>query len=114
MSGSDESSLELPVPSELTLTSEAADHPGFQHTGIEFMHMLEGAMVYRYADASMELPDGTGLDVLRLAKLGGLPVTGMQVGQSIHISQITLPEGVSPEIVINLVLVLEELNRNTS
>jgi len=48
-------------PYLVTLTSEAADHPGFQHTGIEFMHMLEGAMVYRYADASMELRPGDTL-----------------------------------------------------
>ena len=47
-------------PYLVTLTSEA-DHPGFQHTGIEFMHMLEGAMVYRYADASMELRPGDTL-----------------------------------------------------
>jgi transcriptional regulator with XRE-family HTH domain len=48
-------------PYLVTLTSEAADHPGFQHTGIEFMHMLEGSMVYRYADASMELRPGDTL-----------------------------------------------------
>lgn len=48
-------------PYLVTLTSGAAEHPGFQHTGIEFMHMLEGSMVYRYADASMELHPGDTL-----------------------------------------------------
>lgn len=45
-------------PYLVTITDTAAPSPGFQHTGIEFMYILEGAMVYRYADALVELHPG--------------------------------------------------------
>ncbi|MCA1371028.1 helix-turn-helix transcriptional regulator [Bradyrhizobium sp. BRP14] len=45
-------------PYLVTLTSESSASPGFQHTGVEFMYILEGSMVYRYADAVVELRPG--------------------------------------------------------
>lgn len=48
-------------PYLVTLSSESSTSPGFQHTGIEFMYILEGSMVYRYADALVELRPGDTL-----------------------------------------------------
>lgn len=45
-------------PYLVTLSSDSSTSPGFQHTGIEFMYMIEGSMVYRYADAVVELRPG--------------------------------------------------------
>ncbi|MGX8013631.1 helix-turn-helix domain-containing protein [Mesorhizobium sp. ORM8.1] len=45
-------------PYLVTINDSAAPSPGFQHTGIEFMYILEGAMVYRYADTLVELHPG--------------------------------------------------------
>jgi quercetin dioxygenase-like cupin family protein/DNA-binding Xre family transcriptional regulator len=45
-------------PYLVTLKSDSSTNPGFQHTGIEFMYILEGSMVYRYADATVELRPG--------------------------------------------------------
>lgn len=45
-------------PYLVTLSSESSTSPGFQHTGIEFMYILQGSMVYRYADAIVELRPG--------------------------------------------------------
>jgi transcriptional regulator with XRE-family HTH domain len=45
-------------PYLVTLSSDSSVSPGFQHTGIEFMYVLEGSMVYRYADALVELRPG--------------------------------------------------------
>ncbi|SFI10894.1 Transcriptional regulator, contains XRE-family HTH domain [Bradyrhizobium sp. Gha] len=48
-------------PYLVTLTSDCSNNPGFQHTGIEFMYVLEGSMIYRYGDAVMELHHGDTL-----------------------------------------------------
>ncbi|MDA9433559.1 hypothetical protein XH88_17530 [Bradyrhizobium sp. CCBAU 51627] len=48
-------------PYLVTLTSDCANNPGFQHTGIELIYVLEGSMIYRYADAVMELHPGDTL-----------------------------------------------------
>lgn len=48
-------------PYIVTLNSDSSVSPGFQHTGIEFMYVLEGAMIYRYADAEVELHPGDTL-----------------------------------------------------
>lgn len=48
-------------PYLVTLSSESSTSPGFQHTGIEFMYMLEGSMTYRYGDALVELKPGDTL-----------------------------------------------------
>jgi len=45
-------------PYLVTISEDAAPSPGFQHTGIEFLHVLEGEMVYRYADTLVELGPG--------------------------------------------------------
>jgi transcriptional regulator with XRE-family HTH domain len=48
-------------PYLVTLTSEARPSPSFQHTGIEFLYVLSGAMGYRYADQVYELAQGDAL-----------------------------------------------------
>lgn len=45
-------------PYLVTLSSDSSTSPGFQHTGIEFMYVLQGSMAYRYADAVVELRPG--------------------------------------------------------
>lgn len=45
-------------PYLVTIDTEAAPNPGFQHTGIEFMYMLEGRMTFRYADDLIDLGAG--------------------------------------------------------
>lgn len=48
-------------PYLITITETAMDSPGFQHTGVECMYVLEGSMLYRYADAVVELNAGDTL-----------------------------------------------------
>ncbi|MCA1371004.1 helix-turn-helix transcriptional regulator [Bradyrhizobium sp. BRP14] len=48
-------------PHLVTLSSESSEASGLQHTGMEFMYMLEGAMIYRYADGLIELYHGDTL-----------------------------------------------------
>jgi transcriptional regulator with XRE-family HTH domain len=48
-------------PYLVTLTCDSSPSPGFQHTGIEFMYILEGSMVFRYADSLVELYSGDSL-----------------------------------------------------
>jgi uncharacterized cupin superfamily protein len=35
--------------------------PGFEHPGIEFIHLLEGSLTYRHGDASYTLKPGDSL-----------------------------------------------------
>lgn len=48
-------------PFLITLTSESDAYPIFQHEGVEFIHMLEGAVVYRHGDVDYELNEGDSL-----------------------------------------------------
>ena len=48
-------------PYLVTLASNSNTSPGFQHTGIEFMYILDGSMVFRYADSVVELRKGDAL-----------------------------------------------------
>lgn len=48
-------------PYLVTISNAATPGPGFQHSGIEFMYILKGAMRYRYADTSVELYPGDTL-----------------------------------------------------
>ena len=48
-------------PYLVTISETAADSPGFQHAGIEFMYILEGSMIYRYADTLAEVHPGDTL-----------------------------------------------------
>lgn len=48
-------------PYLVTINETATNSPGFQHTGIEFMYILEGSMVYRYADALVDVHPGDTL-----------------------------------------------------
>jgi len=48
-------------PYLVTLTCTSNPSPGFQHTGIEFMYILEGSMAFRYADAVVDLHSGDSL-----------------------------------------------------
>lgn len=59
-------------PYLVTVTNEAAPSPGFQHTGIQAIYMLEGQMSFRYADEVVDLSlgdtlvfDGNGIHVMR-------------------------------------------------
>ncbi|WP_175525698.1 XRE family transcriptional regulator [Bosea sp. OK403] len=45
-------------PYLVTISDTASPSPGFQHTGLEFMYILEGSMIYRYADTLVELHPG--------------------------------------------------------
>lgn len=48
-------------PFLITLTQESDAYPIFQHEGLEFIHMLEGRVVYRHGDADYELGPGDSL-----------------------------------------------------
>ncbi|SDR44294.1 transcriptional regulator, XRE family with cupin sensor [Rhizobiales bacterium GAS113] len=48
-------------PYLVTIDETATDSPGFQHTGIEFMYVLRGSMLYRYAGSLFEIYEGDSL-----------------------------------------------------
>lgn len=48
-------------PYRVTLVSNAKPCTTFQHTGVEFLHVLEGSMHYRYGDRSYSLNSGDSL-----------------------------------------------------
>jgi transcriptional regulator with XRE-family HTH domain len=48
-------------PYLITLTEESDVFPLFQHAGLEFIHMLEGKVVYRHADRLYPLTPGDSL-----------------------------------------------------
>ena len=48
-------------PYLVTLTEESEVFPLFQHAGIEFIHLLEGEVVYRAADTTYHLRPGDSL-----------------------------------------------------
>ncbi len=48
-------------PYLITLTEESDVFPLFQHSGLEFIHMLEGEVVYRHADRLYPLVPGDSL-----------------------------------------------------
>ena len=45
-------------PTVVSLTESSAVFPLFQHGGTEFLHMLEGEMVYAHGEPSFRLPPG--------------------------------------------------------
>ena len=49
------------APHLVTLTDESEEFPLFQHTGIEFIYMLEGEVVYQHADEQFRLHPGDSL-----------------------------------------------------
>ncbi len=48
-------------PYLITLESDAEVFPIFQHTGVEFIYILQGSMVYRHANATYTLTPGDSL-----------------------------------------------------
>lgn len=48
-------------PYLITLTSESDVFPMFQHSGLEFLFMLDGEVVYRHSDASYLMTPGDSL-----------------------------------------------------
>lgn len=48
-------------PYLITLESDAEVFPIFQHTGVEFIYMLQGSMVYRHLNAAYTLIPGDSL-----------------------------------------------------
>jgi transcriptional regulator with XRE-family HTH domain len=48
-------------PYLITLHSDAAPYPAFQHEGTEFIYMLTGEVVYRHGDQSYHLTPGDAL-----------------------------------------------------
>ncbi|MBE9603484.1 helix-turn-helix transcriptional regulator [Acetobacteraceae bacterium H6797] len=48
-------------PYLITLHEEAEPYTGFQHEGVEFIHMLSGEVIYRHADRSYHLRPGDSL-----------------------------------------------------
>ncbi|MFZ0133262.1 MAG: XRE family transcriptional regulator [Desulfobacterales bacterium] len=48
-------------PYLITLTEESEVFPLFQHPGMEFIHMLEGSMLYMHGDKSYRLKPGDSL-----------------------------------------------------
>ena len=57
----DESSRVVVEPYVITLTTESDVFPLFQHSGLEFLFMLEGEVVYRHGDASYLMTPGDSL-----------------------------------------------------
>ena len=49
------------APHLVTLTDESEEFPLFQHTGIEFIYMLEGEVDYQHADEQFHLRPGDSL-----------------------------------------------------
>ena len=48
-------------PYLITLTEESEVFPLFQHSGVEFIYMLEGDVIYRHADKTYRLSPGDSL-----------------------------------------------------
>ncbi len=48
-------------PFLITLREGAASYTAFQHGGVEYLHMLSGALVYRHGDRSYEMRPGDSL-----------------------------------------------------
>ena len=48
-------------PYMITLTAESDVFPLFQHSGLEFLYMLEGEVVYRHADRLYTMRPGDSL-----------------------------------------------------
>ena len=48
-------------PYMITLTHESDVFPTFQHTGLEFLYMLEGNVVYRHGDKTYDMQVGDSL-----------------------------------------------------
>lgn len=48
-------------PYMITLTQESEIFPVFQHSGVEFIYMLEGEVVYRHGDRTFTLQPGDSL-----------------------------------------------------
>ena len=48
-------------PYLITLTTESDVFPTFQHVGMEFLHILEGEVVYRHADKLFHMQPGDSL-----------------------------------------------------
>ena len=57
----DEASRVVVEPYLITLTTESDVFPLFQHSGLEFLFMLEGEVVYRHGDASYLMTPGDSL-----------------------------------------------------
>ena len=45
----------------MTIAPDAQPYPLFQHTGSEFIYVLEGALVYRYGSGTYALAPGDSL-----------------------------------------------------
>ncbi|WP_375456723.1 helix-turn-helix domain-containing protein [uncultured Methylobacterium sp.] len=48
-------------PYLITLTTDSDVFPTFQHTGMEFLHMLEGEVLYRHGDRRFHMQPGDSL-----------------------------------------------------
>jgi transcriptional regulator with XRE-family HTH domain len=48
-------------PYMITLRENAVPHTGFRHAGVEFIHMIEGEVVYRHGSENYVLKDGDSL-----------------------------------------------------
>lgn len=48
-------------PYLITLTQESDVFPTFQHTGMEFLYMLEGNVIYRHGDKTYDMHPGDAL-----------------------------------------------------
>ena len=57
----DRSSRVVVEPYVITLTAESEVFPLFQHSGLEFLYMLEGEVVYRHADRLYTMLPGDSL-----------------------------------------------------
>ncbi len=57
------SSVQSPMvePYLVTLTDESEIFPLFQHDGVEFIHLLEGEMIYRHANRTYAMKPGDSL-----------------------------------------------------
>ncbi len=77
-------------PYLITLDETSDAHPIFQHPGVEFIYMLEGALTYRHGDRTYELGPGDSLFFDAQALHGPLELKHLP---AVYLSVIVTPEG---------------------
>lgn len=63
----------------ITLEQTASGEPAFQHIGIEFIHVLEGCMVYRCGDKVFDMAPGDSLTFECVAPHGPIKLKSERV-----------------------------------
>ena len=77
-------------PYLITLRGDAVAHTGFSHSGVEFIHMLEGCVHYRHGSQTYDLKPGDSLLFDSAALHGPEMLTGAETK---YLSIIVYPRG---------------------